>query len=175
MSAVSKASIVPEVSLTENRFSSREAIAGANAPLPPTANEPFLLVVRELARAYQAFSAYSEAHVRQFELTPAQFDVIATLGNTNGLCMGELGEKTLITKGTLTGVIDRLIHKQLVCRETLSENRRSVLVQLTPEGQAVFDRVFPAHIAHLKERFDKLDASELELLTVLLSRLRQAF
>jgi MarR family transcriptional regulator, 2-MHQ and catechol-resistance regulon repressor len=159
MSAVSKASIVPEVSLPEHR----------------SANEPFLLVVKELARAYQAFSAYSEAHVRQFDLTPAQFDVIATLGNTNGLCMGELGEKTLITKGTLTGVIDRLIQKQLVCRETLLENRRSVLVQLTPEGQEVFDRVFPAHIAHLKERFDKLDASELELLTVLLGRLRQAF
>jgi MarR family transcriptional regulator, 2-MHQ and catechol-resistance regulon repressor len=149
--------------------------AVSKASLGQSTNEPFLLVVRELARAYQAFSAYSEAHVRQFDLTPAQFDVIATLGNTNGLCMGELGEKTLITKGTLTGVIDRLIHKQLVCRETLLENRRSVLVQLTPEGQAVFDRVFPAHIAHLKERFDKLDASELELLTVLLGRLRQVF
>ena len=175
MSAVSKDSIVHEESpfaerlpqQKENRFSSREAM--------PTANEPFLLVVRELARAYQAFSAYSEAHIRQFDLTPAQFDVIATLGNTNGMCMGELGEKTLITKGTLTGVIDRLIHKQLVCRETLPENRRSVLVQLTPEGQQVFDRVFTAHIAHLKARFDKLDASELELLKVLLGRLRQAF
>ena len=149
--------------------------AVSRASIDRSANESFLLVVRELARAYQAFSAYSEAHVRQFDLTPAQFDVIATLGNTNGLCMGELGEKTLITKGTLTGVIDRLIQKQLVCRETLLENRRSVLVQLTPEGQQVFDRVFPAHIAHLKERFDKLDASELELLTVLLGRLRQAF
>jgi MarR family transcriptional regulator, 2-MHQ and catechol-resistance regulon repressor len=101
--------------------------------------------------------------------------MLLSAGNTNGLCMGELGEKTLITKGTLTGVIARLIQKQLVCRETLLENRRSVLVQLTPEGQAVFDRVFPAHIAHLKERFDKLDASELELLKVLLGRLRQAF
>jgi MarR family transcriptional regulator, 2-MHQ and catechol-resistance regulon repressor len=138
-------------------------------------NESFQPVMRELVRAYQAFSAYSEAHVRQFDLTPAQFDVIATLGNTKGMCMGDLGEKTLITKGTLTGVIDRLIQKQLVCRETPSENRRSVIVQLTAEGQAVFDRVFPAHITHLKERFDQLDASELELLKVLLDRLRQAF
>jgi MarR family transcriptional regulator, 2-MHQ and catechol-resistance regulon repressor len=138
-------------------------------------NESFQLVMRELVRAYQAFSAYSEAHVRQFDLTPAQFDVLATLGNTNGMCMGDLGEKTLITKGTLTGVIDRLIQKQLVIRETPSENRRSVIVRLTPEGQQVFDRVFPAHIAHLKERFDRLDPSELELLKVLLGRLRQAF
>jgi MarR family transcriptional regulator, 2-MHQ and catechol-resistance regulon repressor len=143
-------------------------------PIDRSSNE-FLPVMQELARAYQAFSAYSEAHVRQFDLTPAQFDVIATLGNTNGMCMGDLGEKTLITKGTLTGVIDRLIQKQLVYRETSSENRRSVIVQLTTEGQEVFARVFPAHITHLKERFDRLDTSELELLKVLLGRLRQAF
>jgi MarR family transcriptional regulator, 2-MHQ and catechol-resistance regulon repressor len=40
----------------------------------------FLPAMRELVRAYQAFSAYSETHVRQFDLMPAQFDVIATLG-----------------------------------------------------------------------------------------------
>ncbi|NJN85859.1 MAG: MarR family transcriptional regulator [Leptolyngbyaceae cyanobacterium SL_7_1] len=131
--------------------------------------------MRELVRAYQAFSAYSEAHIKQFALTPAQFDVIATLGNSHAMTMGELGEKTLITKGTLTGVIDRLIQKELVFRETPSGNRRSVIVQLTPQGQQVFETVFAAHIAHLKEQFEKLDPSELELLNVLLSRLRQAF
>jgi MarR family transcriptional regulator, 2-MHQ and catechol-resistance regulon repressor len=144
-------------------------------PSDRSPSESFLPVMRELVRTYQALSAYSEAHVRQFDLTPAQFDVVATLGNTNGMSMGELGEKTLITKGTLTGVIDRSIQKQLVTRETPADNRRSTIVKLTPTGQAVFDRVFPAHIAHLKDRFEKLDPSELELLKVLLGRLRQAF
>ncbi|MBE9029431.1 MarR family transcriptional regulator [filamentous cyanobacterium LEGE 11480] len=139
------------------------------------AKESFIPTMRELARAYQAFSAYSESHIRQFDLTPSQFDVIATLGNTNGMSMGEIGERTLITKGTLTGVIDRLIKKDLVQRETPDGDRRSVLVQLTPQGEAVFQQVFPAHIAHLKERFDQLDPSELELLKVLLRRLQQAF
>jgi MarR family 2-MHQ and catechol resistance regulon transcriptional repressor len=139
------------------------------------AKEPFLPAMRELVRAYQTFSAFSETHIRQFDLTPAQFDVIATLGNTNGMSMGEIGEKTLITKGTLTGVIDRLIQKQLVVREIPSDNRRSVIVQLTPRGKHLFEQVFPAHIAHLKEQFEKLEPSELELLKVLLGRLRQAF
>lgn len=139
------------------------------------AHETFIPTMRELVRTYQAFSAYSETHIRQFELTPAQFDVIASLGNTDGMSMGELGEKTLITKGTLTGVIDRLLQKELVTRETPLDNRRCVNVQLTPKGHEVFGRVFPAHIAHIKERFEKLDPSELELLKVLLSRLRQAF
>ena len=139
------------------------------------AKEPFIPTMRELVRAYQSFSAYSEAHLRQLNLTPAQFDVISTLGNTNGMSMGEIGEKTLITKGTLTGVIDRLIHKQLVVREIPSENRRNVIVQLTPSGQQIFEQVFPSHIAHLKGQFEKLDPSELELLKVLLGRLRQSF
>jgi MarR family transcriptional regulator, 2-MHQ and catechol-resistance regulon repressor len=139
------------------------------------AKESFIPTMRELVKTYQSFSAYSEAHVRQFGLTPAQFDVIATLGNTNGMSMGEIGERTLITKGTLTGIIDRLIHKQLVVREVPSDNRRNVIVQLTPNGQQVFEQVFPAHIAHLKGQFEKLEPSELELLKVLLVRLRKVF
>ncbi len=139
------------------------------------AQEPFLATIRELVRAYQAFSAYSEAFVRQHDLTPAQFDVIATLGNTQGMSMGDIGEKTLITKGTLTGVVDRLIKKGLVTREVPPENRRSVIVKLTAEGDALFEQVFPAHIADMKQHFDSFNPSELELLKVLLGRLRQAF
>jgi MarR family transcriptional regulator, 2-MHQ and catechol-resistance regulon repressor len=139
------------------------------------AKEPFLPTMRELVRAYQAFSAYSETNVRSFDLTPAQFDVIATLGNTKGMSMGEIGEKTLITKGTLTGVIDRLIQKQLVSREVPADNRRHVVVQLTPQGQQIFEEAFPAHIAYLKNCFEKLETTELETLKTLLSQLRQAF
>ncbi|MCU0570911.1 MAG: MarR family transcriptional regulator [Oculatellaceae cyanobacterium Prado106] len=139
------------------------------------AKETFIPTMRELVRAYQAFSAVSETHIRQFDLTPAQFDVIATLGNTQGMSMGDIGEKTLITKGTLTGVIDRLIQKQLVTREIPPENRRNVIVKLTPKGEQVFEQVFPVHIAYIKERFDQLEPSELELLRVLLGRLRQVF
>jgi MarR family transcriptional regulator, 2-MHQ and catechol-resistance regulon repressor len=139
------------------------------------ANAAFMPTMRELARTYQAFSAYSEAHVRQFNLTPAQFDVIATLGNTKGLCMGDIGDKTLITKGTLTGVIDRLIQKDLVYRDVPPGNRRSVIVKLTAKGEEVFEDVFPAHVVHIQACFDKMDPTELDLLTVLLNRLKQTF
>lgn len=139
------------------------------------AREPFLATIRELARTYQAFSAYSERFVRQYDLTPAQFDVVATLGNTNGLSMGDLGEKTLITKGTLTGIVDRLEKKGLVHRQVPPENRRSVIVNLTPNGETLFEQAFPAHIADMKQHLEAINPLELELLRVLLTRLRQAF
>ena len=73
----------------------------------------------ELVRAYQAFESYSAAHIRNLGLTAPQFDIIATLGNTSGMSFKDLGEKTLITKGTLTGVIDRLEDKALVDRKSV--------------------------------------------------------
>jgi DNA-binding MarR family transcriptional regulator len=134
-----------------------------------------LATVRELVRAYQAFSSYSETFVRQYDLTPAQFDVIATLGNTQGLSMGDIGEKTLITKGTLTGVVDRLEKKGIVTREIPPENRRSVIVSLTPAGEELFKQVFPAHIADIHQHLETVEVSEMELMQVLLKRLQQAF
>lgn len=138
------------------------------------AQEPFLPTMRELVRAYQAFISCDSAHLRDLGLTVPQFDVIATLGNTPGMNMSELAEKTLSTKGTMTGIIDRLEAKNLVRREVPEGNRRSFIVRLTTEGEAVFSQVFPAHIAFLKQRFERLEPAELELLKVLLRRLREA-
>jgi MarR family 2-MHQ and catechol resistance regulon transcriptional repressor len=147
----------------------------SNLATVAAASEAFVPTMRELVRAYQAFDSYTERHIRQLGLTPPQFDVIATLGNTLGMSMGELAEKTLVTKGTLTGIIDRLEAKRLVRREVPEGNRRSFTVVLTPEGEAVFREVFPVHIAYLKERFEHLDLEELERLRVLLEKLRKAF
>jgi len=135
---------------------------------------PFLPALRELASAYQAFEAYSAAHIRTLDLTPAQFDIIATLGNTPGMPFKELGEKTLITKGTLTGVVDRLTAKNLVQRVASPSDGRSQTVQLTPRGAALFERIFPDHLAHLQRAFIELSPDELANLEKSLQHLREA-
>ncbi|MCL6433302.1 MAG: MarR family transcriptional regulator [Leptolyngbyaceae cyanobacterium HOT.MB2.61] len=139
------------------------------------AREPFLPLIRELARAYQAFCSFDEEHIRTLGLTGPQFDVIATLGNTSGMMMGQLAEKTLVTKGTLTGIIDRLEQKGLVRREVPPDNRRCFRIVLTNEGEKVFEEVFPTHINHLKERFSQLSEEEIEQITATLRRVRELF
>lgn len=135
----------------------------------------FLPTLRELVRSNQAFERYSAAHVRELGLTPAQFDVIATLGNTPGMSCKELGEKTLITKGTLTGVLDRLAERRLIERCDDSGDARRTHIALTPTGEALFADVFPRHLAHLERAFSRLSASELKQLEQALAALRVAF
>jgi DNA-binding MarR family transcriptional regulator len=137
--------------------------------------EPALALMRDLVRTYQAFYAYDEEHIRQLGLTVPQFDVICTLGNTSGLMMGQIAEKTLVTKGTLTGIIDRLESKGLVRREVPPENRRCFIVVLTSEGQEMFEEIFPAHIAYLKQRLNALSDEEMQQIETALQRLRELF
>jgi DNA-binding MarR family transcriptional regulator len=139
------------------------------------AKEAFLPLVRELAETFLAFEQFSDTHVRELGLTPPQFDVVATLGNTEGMTAKELSEKTLITKGTLTGVIDRLIDKGLVSRATPPGDRRCVTIRLTAVGSALFDRVFPAHMAHMQAAFACFDTTELGKIRTELRRLGDAF
>lgn len=135
----------------------------------------FLPILRELARCYQAFEILSARHVRALGLTPPQFDLIVTLGNTAGMSFKELGEKTLITKGTLTGVVDRLVAKKLVRRSDSPTDGRSQIVQLTARGAALFARVFPAHLEHLRPAFAGFDGDQLKQAEAMLRRLRRAF
>ena len=101
------------------------------------ARERYLRTLRALAESYHAFERYSAARVRIYGLTPAQFDIIATLGNTAGMNFRELGEKNLITKGTLTGVIDRLEARGMVKRVASKSDGRSTLVRLVRLARAV--------------------------------------
>jgi DNA-binding MarR family transcriptional regulator len=137
--------------------------------------EPSLVTLRELARCFQAFEAYSAAHVRSLGLTPPQFDIVATLGKTQGMSFKELGEKTLITKGTLTGVVDRLEARGIVRRVNSSTDRRSTRVELTQAGASLFDEVFPSAVSRTKQVFDKLGDAERQTLEAGLRRLREAF
>lgn len=138
------------------------------------AGETFFRTLRSLAECYQAFAAYSGKHVRSLGLTPAQFDILATLGNTAGMTCRELGDKTLITKGTLTGVLDRMEARGLVRRSPSDADRRQVFVALTPAGTRLFGRVFPEHAEHVKRAFAALSTEELEHTRELLRRLRDA-
>ena len=135
----------------------------------------FIPVMRELVRCYQAFERFDAGQHRGRGLTTPQADVLFSLGNTAGMTCKELGEKTLITKGTLTGVLDRLEAKRLIRRRPSEVDRRSTVIVLTSRGEQLFENVYPEHIAVLKSHFDQLSAAELDRSGKMLRRLRCLF
>lgn len=141
-----------------------------------SSKDPFLQVLRPLVETYFAFIRKDEPHIRTLGLTSSQFDVIATLGDTEGMTCKELSERTLVTKGTLTGVLDRLEKKGLIERVPSRDDRRCTIIRLTPKGESRFREVFPAHIQYMKPHFQRaLTATEAGKLRELLLRLKDSF
>jgi MarR family transcriptional regulator, 2-MHQ and catechol-resistance regulon repressor len=144
--------------------------------LPDLTDDPYLKLVRPLVEAYLAFSRTASRHIKSLRLTPSQFDVIVTLGDTEGLTCSDLSTKTLVTKGTLTGVLDRLAQKGLIRRDAVKGDRRVTKIHLTNKGTLLFHRTFAAHIAFLRPFFERaLKEHEVEHARNLLLRLRDSF
>ena len=144
--------------------------------LPDLKDDPYLKLVRPLVEAYLAFWRADSRHIRSLRLTPSQFDVIATLGDTEGMTCSELSAKTLVTKGTLTGVLDRLSAKGLIRRDPVKDDRRYTKIRLTQKGDAVFRKAYAEHIAFLRPLFQRaLNQKEVDQAAALLLRLRDSF
>jgi MarR family 2-MHQ and catechol resistance regulon transcriptional repressor len=135
--------------------------------------ERYLKSLRLLAECMQGFERLSDEHVRRYGLTHAQFDIVATLGNTAGMSYKELGRKTLITKGTLTGVIERLEQKGLVERERSVDDKRSYFVRLTGDGEHMFAEVFPKVTAEGSKVFAHYSDADFTSLERTLSGLKE--
>jgi len=134
----------------------------------------FPTVLRQLLRTHQAFLSYAASHVHKLDLTLPQFDILITLGNSAGMPSKKLGEKTLITKGTLTGVISRMEDKGLVQRVASETDGRSQIIRLTEAGNALFERTFPEHLLFINRLFDDYSPEDITILEAALVRLNKA-
>jgi MarR family transcriptional regulator, organic hydroperoxide resistance regulator len=72
-------------------------------------------------------------------LSIPQFDVLSTLTEEEGLSQSDLAARLYVTKGNVSGLIDRLVDAGLVERRNATGDRRSNAVFLTPLGRKMAD------------------------------------
>ena len=112
----------------------------------------------------------------EFGITLPKFDLLSQLDRaSDGLTMGELSRRLMVTNGNVTGLIDRLVTEGLVARQPAPHDRRAQLVRLTPAGKQAFDAMIPKHQDFIADRFDGLSRTELAELHRLLGKLKTSF
>ncbi len=121
-----------------------------------------------LARVFQKLERASGEHLRRWDLSVAQFDVLAHVGASEGVVQHDLAESLLVTEGNVCQLLDRMERRGLILR--CREGRTNRLF-LTDAGRRLFDEVVPAHEAMISERFSALSAREQEQLHELLRKL----
>jgi len=109
----------------------------------------------------------------EFDITIARFDLLAQLDRANsGLTMGELSRRLMVTNGNVTSLIDRLVGENLVARRADPDDRRTQIIELTPDGRRAFATMSQAHAGWIGEMFDGVDRKTLEALYRNLARLK---
>jgi len=130
-----------------------------------------LAVYIKLMRATNTATANIHRHLHHAGLTHSQFAVLEALHHLGPLCQGELSQKVLKSNANLTSVVDALEGRGLVSRDRSGSDRRKVKVELTDQGRALIEELFPRHAAVVAEEFAVLSAQEQDELGRLLKKL----
>jgi DNA-binding MarR family transcriptional regulator len=108
-----------------------------------------------------------------FECTLPRFDLMAQLErHPEGLKMGELSRRLMVTGGNITGITDQLVKEGLVTRDNLPNDRRAFLIKLTAAGRKSFQRMAQEHEQWIIRLFSRLSDRERRQLQSLLGSLK---
>ncbi|OWA37756.1 MarR family transcriptional regulator [Saccharibacillus sp. O16] len=124
-----------------------------------------------LSKAYKNVMDHAVKDMKKHGLSPSEFTILEVLYNKGRFPLQQIGEKILITSGSVTYNIDKLEKRELLKRVPSPNDRRVIYAEITDEGRALFDEIFPQHAAEVRRIMGGLNAQETEAASELLKKL----
>lgn len=114
----------------------------ASLPSTPAANEAVdpLRVWFRFIRLHRRAMNTVATELKTLGLSIPQFDLLSTLTEQEGLSQQELAQRLYVTKGNVSGLLDRMVEAGLVERRAIPGDRRSNALHLTPKGRDLAER-----------------------------------
>ena len=149
------------------------AAVGLDTRLSDDTHESLRLWLRLLTCTHLIENNVRKALAAQFKTTLPRFDLMAQLERApQGLQMGELSRRMLVTGGNITGIADQLERAGLIVRTEDPGDRRVYLIKLTKEGRRQFAQMAIDHESWIVQLFAGIPKREQRTLNESLSRLR---
>lgn len=129
-----------------------------------------LLLWFRLARFYNQSIRLSNQHLKKWDLTIAQFDLLVQIGAHQPISQQELAEKLLVTKGNMTQMLAKVEKSGLIERK---QEWRTKLISLTEKGEQLFEEIVPIQEQFQAAQFHSLTKDEQKQLLTLLKKLQK--
>jgi len=129
----------------------------------------------QLLKAREATMTFFRPLLQENSLTEQQWRVLRALYENEELESKQLAELCCILSPSLTGIIKRLEHQDLIQRRKSEEDQRRVLISMTPKARQLFESLSPEveeHYKRMTEKFSKEKLTQLKELLLELSELK---
>ena len=139
------------------------------APRPTSTRDPMRVWFR-FARLHRRAAGAVAAELKAIGLSIPQFDLLSTLSEQEGMSQQELAARLYVTKGNVSGLLDRMVEAGLVERRASPDDRRSNALHLTERGRRLAQEGIAAQRAYVERTLGTLpsaDLAELERLVLL--------
>ena len=100
---------------------------------PSFTGSTWYLLARAGSLAYQRWAAM----INDFDVSPTQYKVLMTLGESGALCQQRLAELIDIDPRNAVPIVESLVERGLIEREVDPADRRRRLLELSPAGRTV--------------------------------------
>ncbi|MCS0632149.1 MarR family transcriptional regulator [Telluria mixta] len=109
-----------------------------------------------------------------FGITLPRFDLMAQLErHPEGLRMGELSKRMMVTGGNVTGIADQLEREELVVRVPDPQDGRAFMLKLTPRGRAAFAEMAAVHQGWVADLFGDISPNDKATMIALLDTMKR--
>ncbi|MDX6766186.1 MAG: MarR family transcriptional regulator [Candidatus Methylacidiphilales bacterium] len=124
-----------------------------------------------LWKSWKAVESYDRSSIGATGLGFSDFAVLEVCLHRGPLPVNTIGRKVHLTSGSISTAVDRLEGKKLVRRQESDDDARVTLVELTPKGRLLIERVYREHAQRLDLLSDVLGSDERRQLVRLLTKL----
>jgi DNA-binding MarR family transcriptional regulator len=111
------------------------------------------------------------AELRRFELDYPRWRVMAVLNQHPGCSMQQLAEHTGVDRTSLAHTVALMARQGVLTRRARKDDRRSIVLTLTPRGCNLLGRILPTVLAHSSQALSGFTATEVRTLFALLGRI----
>lgn len=128
-------------------------------------------VARLISRAQNALADELDAKLAPFDISAAQYVVLSTLHSGRANIAAHICKELSYSPGAMTRMLNRLEQKGMIQKAQSRDNRRTVQLELTEEGQRLFPSLLQASGTVIDQYFGTFTPQELETFEALLLKM----
>jgi DNA-binding MarR family transcriptional regulator len=143
-------------------------------PTPTTTSDPYTDIIADFRASMTMLKCASSERVLRLGISMAQLHILYTLQRTGEMTMSQLADVLNVSLSNATGLIDRIEERGYVERTRVPEDRRIVMIRVTPDGSRMLDELDALSDDLLRSVLSRIGPSKLGGVAQAATALREA-